>query len=104
MYRQALQPYARESFKRFFQLHTARSAATESAKLKDIVEHMDGLAADAQLAALVSVEKARRRELPPPLTETQEALRRHNSSLLRLEGQCVYGRVSRLGFYCYFLL
>ena len=93
MFRQAAQPYARSVFKSFFQLQVSRSAASESAKLKDLVAQMDGLPVEAQYDLLKLVGDLSHEEQPAPLNESVEAVRRHNSSLLRLEGQCVYGRV-----------
>ena len=89
--------YAQYSFKSFFQLQKPRHVS-ESARLKDLAVHFDGVDVKAQHALLGLVGAAEARERPPPLDETLEVLRRHNSSLLRLEGQCVYGKVRNSSF------
>ena len=84
--------YARTGFRRFFQV-SQHGAATDAARLKDLTTHLDGLDARAQHAVLQLMRSSEARELPPPPSEAEEAYRRHNSSLPRLEGQCVYGKV-----------
>ena len=84
--------YARTIFRSFFQT-SQRGAATDTARLKDLTTYLDGLDARAQHAVLQLVRTSEAREQPPPPSEAEEAYRRHNSSLPRLEGQCVYGKV-----------
>lgn len=93
--RRALQLYASAGFRTFFQLQSRR-AVSDAARLKDTVVHMDGLAADQQAALLRLVGNTESGEQPRPYDETTELYRRHNSSLMRLEGQCVYGKVGVL--------
>lgn len=88
-----LQPYASQAFKSFFRLPATRGAATDSVRLQDLVTQVEGLPVPAQQSLLQAVEQARARERRPPYTKEVEAFRKHNSSLMRLEGQCVYGRV-----------
>ncbi|KAK9791636.1 hypothetical protein WJX73_009682 [Symbiochloris irregularis] len=87
--------FARSAFKSVSQL-CARGLVTESARLTDLAVHLDGLNEPAYASVLQLIRDTRAQEAPPPLGQAEEAFRRHNSSLPRLEGQCVYGKIIKV--------
>lgn len=90
----AVQNYASLAFKSFFH----RQSLRQPTRLKDLAVRMEGLDVSAQSAVLKLVLEAEAKKVPEPYNASIEAFRRHNHSLLRLEGQCVYGKVRNFSF------